>query len=254
MSYGFRTKLLLRRMGVDVRRWSPQRECQTDAFAAQRWLMRGTAVKTIFDVGANVGQTAQKYLGIFPAAEVLSFEPFEEAFAKLERLFKDNHRVKPQRLAVSNVTGARRLFVNEQDVTNSLLPAATSVPGARQPIRMTGSVEVRTTTLDDFCAATGVSVVDILKLDIQGGELMALQGARDLLARRAIGLIYTEVLFEDMYENQARLPELDLLLREHGYTLYGLYDLNFTNDNRLAWSDAIFVHPELLKKGTRAAE
>jgi FkbM family methyltransferase len=41
--------------------------------------------KTIFDVGANIGQTAKTYRRLFPSAEIWSFEPFPASYESLCR-------------------------------------------------------------------------------------------------------------------------------------------------------------------------
>ena len=237
-------------MGLDVCRLTELRLRTTDAFAAQKWLLRETVVRTIFDVGANVGQTAQRYHEMFPAAEIYSFEPFEEAFRALDARFRGVPQVRPRRFAVAEIAGARRLFVNRDNVTNSLLPnreGAEELVGGGM-MQADGAVDVPTVTIDEFCSSEQVSGIDILKLDIQGSELMALQGARGALARHAVSVIYSEVWFAEAYQSQADFPELVTFLRAFGYHLYGLYDLNHRQGGRLAWADAIFVSPRVLEQ------
>ena len=207
-------------------------------------------VRTIFDVGANVGQTAGHYHAIFPRARIYSFEPFEAAFRSLEAAFRGVPEVQPRRFAVADSTGTRRLFVNRDDVTNSLLPnrdGAEELVGGGM-MQASGAVEVPAVTIDHFCSTERIAGIDILKLDIQGGELLALQGAREAISRRSVGLIYSEVWFAEVYQNQTQFPELIRFLREFDYQLYGLYDLNHRQGGRLAWADAIFVSPEVLER------
>jgi hypothetical protein len=84
-------------------------------------------------------------------------------------------------------------------------------------------------------------------MDIQGGELMALKGATKLLSTQAIDLIYSEVLFADLYENQGYFHDISQYLREYGYFLYGLYNMNYgkSKNGVLAWADAIFICPRI---------
>ena len=55
------------------------------------------------------------------------------------------------------------------------------------------SVKVPATTLDEFCSAHQISKIDYLKLDVEGAEILALQGARELLARKAIRYLQFEI-------------------------------------------------------------
>lgn len=237
-------------LGLEVRRRSDRRRLEGDAYAAQDRLLHGRPVRVVFDVGANTGQTARKYRSLYPGATVYSFEPFADSFAALSAAFAGDDAVKPRRLAVADAVGTRTFYVNAANVTNSLLPAADgSAARAIGPeLQNVSSVEVETTTVDDFCAAEAVGAIDVLKFDIQGGELIALKGAQGMLARRAIRLVYTEVWFTDAYKGQAHFIDLAAFLRDRGYALHGLYDLHHVEHprgRRLAWADAIFVSPEL---------
>jgi hypothetical protein len=94
-------------------------------------------------------------------------------------------------------------------------------------------------TLDEFCDAEGLSGIDLLKMDIQGGEGMALEGAARLLARKAVRVIYLEVEFAPLYVGQAYFCDITRILNRHGYQLFGLYNL-MHEERGLGWGDAIF--------------
>lgn len=74
---------------------------------------------------------------------------------------------------------------------------------------------------------------------------MALQGAVNLLSTQSIDLVYTEVLFAKLYENQANFYNLCELLSQYGYVLYELYNLKYGKNGVLAWGDAIFISPSI---------
>jgi hypothetical protein len=48
--------------------------------------------------------------------------------------------------------------------------------------------------------ARDISHIDLLNIDVQGGERMVLEGARRLLKNGAVSLIYTEAMFFPFYE------------------------------------------------------
>src|SRR5665647_3684191 len=47
----------------------------------------------VFDVGANVGQSAAKFLHCFPQSQIYCFEPAGQTFRQLQENFKGNKRV-----------------------------------------------------------------------------------------------------------------------------------------------------------------
>lgn len=242
MSVKTMAKRLLRLLGYELRRLPKHHVYGVDAYADQQVLLRGQTVRTIFDVGANVGQTAARYRVLFPTAKIYCFEPFEESFHSLCENFQGCALVQPQRLAVTSTTGVREFHCNHGPLTNSLLPSAAGWRNYIGQELMTTRevVSVPTMRLDDFCAQAQIDRIDLLKMDIQGAELMALQGAADLLERRAVQLIYTEVNFAPMYDGQPTFDDLVRYLSGYGYRLFGLYNVAHGEDAALAWCDAIF--------------
>ena len=228
------------RLGYEVRRKQPPR-WGDEAFADQRRLLEGVPVGVVLDVGANAGDTTQHYRTLFPSATIHAFEPFPEVHRQLAERFAADPRIRAHQLAVTDAPGTRRFYVNDAHVTNSLLPhnpASLDWAGA-SPDGLGRTIDVSAVTLDAFCDAEGLARVDLLKMDIQGGEAMALRGAAGLLARRAVRVIYVEVLFAPLYDGQAYFCDVSAILGAHGYQLFGLYNL-MHGDRGLGWGDAIF--------------
>lgn len=220
-----------------------------DAFQDQKKLLEQQNVQFIFDCGANIGQTTAKYRKLFPNATIYSFEPTHKTFNILSETFKDSDSVKPQQLAVSNLNGHQQFFVYEDSQLNSLsaidAPSDTYMFSSMESVQYT---KVSTITLDEFCIRDKIERIDLLKMDIQGGELLALQGAVSLLQKQAIDLIYLEVNFGKLYEYQAYFHEINKFLQENKYILYGVYNLTRLSDGTLGYGDAIFISSDFQNK------
>lgn len=204
-------------------------------------LLRDRQVKTVFDVGANDGQTSLKYRDLFAGAMIYSFEPFAEALDRLRQVFSDDPLIKPVEFAVSNEQGRRQLLCNKSSYTNSLLPPLEKT----DLYQSVGAIEVPVTTIDRFCSQQSIDEIQILKMDIQGGELAALEGAAQMLERQDICLIYTELLFAPLYEGQGRFFKICDFLSGYGYELFDMYNFAYQENGRLAWGDAIFISPAI---------
>jgi FkbM family methyltransferase len=214
----------------------------------QRALVEITGAATIFDVGANRGEIAAKYRSLFPLAQVHCFEPIPEMLPILRARFASDGAVALHELAVSSSDGRARFFVNQVNDTSSLLESEVeSLPASYREIqRAQREIEVQTTCLDSFCRRNQIDRIDILKLDIQGGELQALRGAHELLSQHRIGLIYSEVFFLPFYRDQPVFGAIAHYLGEFGYVCHNLYNLGFNGSTgRLMWGDAVFVGPNL---------
>jgi len=72
------------------------------------------------------------------------------------------------------------------------------------------TIEVPSTTLDNYCAARGLGVVDLIWSEIQGAEGEMVRGAQRTLARTRY--LYMEFSDEELYEGQISLAELLKLL------------------------------------------
>jgi len=239
-------RTLLDRFGLELRRTRAGTGFPSDPYLAQQHFMQrsGFASPVVFDVGAHKGETAARYRRLFPDARIWCFEAFPESAEALRRRFVDDEDIHVIAAAVSDEAGSRTLHVNNHDATNSLLPR--NQAGRRYYHSQAGerkAIEVDAVTLDGFTRRQGIEQVDILKLDIQGGELMAFEGAKGLLENNSVGLVYTETLFVPHYENNPLFNELWNHLARHGYSLFDLYELYRARNGQLRFADALFVSP-----------
>lgn len=256
-------KSVIARTGFEINRSSPARGNCRDSFEAQHQLLQTADVSRplIFDIGARYGETTARYLSTFSHPTIYSFEPFPSSFRRIVSRFADDTRISLQNLAVSDSPGTRDFRVNLEveadseaelaviEGTNSLLPRPAS--GKRyypEKATLDSVIQVETTTIDRFVSQNQIDHIDILKLDIQGGELMALQGARHMLERHAVSLIYTEVMYVEHYESCPLLFHLWNQLDKHGYSLFNLFDSIQARDGQLTQGDAIFISPAIRER------
>lgn len=212
-----------------------------DAFSAQRALLSGRRVDLILDAGAYLGDVATQYHRLFPTASIHCFEPFPDSYRECVR--RVGSFAKVHNVGVAEETGTRVLHMNAAPYTNSLLRLAKGTGSFVDPtlVGHVGEVSVHTVALDAFCREQSIEHAHILKLDVQGAELIALKGAEALLSNRAIDLIYLEVNFAPIYKEQAALCDLEFYLRKFGYRLVGFYDPHVTSSGSMVWADAIFI-------------
>jgi len=210
-----------------------------DALLQQKQLLKGKA-NTIFDLGANYGSVTIEYKKIFPDASVYAFEPFPDIFKSLKETMSVMKGVYVFDKAVADKTGTRTFYVNENADTNSLFKSQETGMSSDQMARNKSSIEVKTISLDEFCEEKNIQFIDILKMDIQGGELDALKGAAKLLREKKIGLIYAEAFFIPQYAQQPLIQDLMVYLDSVGYQLQDIYN-PFYGKGSLAWCDAIFL-------------
>lgn len=218
-------------------------EFKRDVFAVKKSLL-GNSVNVIFDVGANRGDVAQTYNSIFPDAAIYAFEPFPESFNTLQQRFGKNKRVSCYQKAVAENNESKVFYVNKNVDTNSLLKPQNTGLSSDKQVENLSRIEVETITLDDFCGAHKIDTIDILKMDIQGGEFNALRGAQSLLKDRRVSLVYSEAYFIEQYEQQPLFHDISKLLFQYGYVLQDIYNPIYGKGN-IAWADVVFVKRDI---------
>jgi FkbM family methyltransferase len=179
-----------------------------DPFEVQAQLVKGKE-PVVFDVGARFGVMMDIYRDRFPGAHIHCFEPFPESFDVLQRNVNGARRTSCYQIALADKNGTALLNSNPESGTNSLLTTdkrAASFWGEGMH-RTMAQVEVPTTTIDDFCHKMGITQIDILKIDVQGFEYSVLAGAKNMLSRQKISLIYTELITCPTYTGQHKMHE-----------------------------------------------
>jgi len=238
-------KSTLNHFGLELRRVRG-RVRKKDAFDHQKMLLVGMETQVIFDVGAYIGQITAKYRTLFPKATIYSFEPFPDSFRKLQEKSELLGQVRPFQLAIVDKVGTNKFYVNADRTCNSLLERPSNVrkyyDGNAENV---ATIKVDITTIDDFCEKESISKIDILKLDVEGTELLVLRGASEKLEQKSIEIIYAEIMFVPHYEKGVMFYELCSFLSDYGYTVFDLYDLKRDGNGQIRWGNAIFVSPHI---------
>jgi FkbM family methyltransferase len=179
---------------------------------------------------------------------VHAFEPLAESYQILgERALRDP-KIKPIRCAVSDSAGVATFYTTQSKESNSLLrPRQTGrrLDGLHQ---FKEELQIETTTIDQYCEANRIRKINILKLDIQGGELAALKGAIGLLAAQGIDIIVLEAEFAELYSEQPLFCDVLSFLAGFEYALYSIPKQVHDDIGQLLWVDAIFCSANVLKK------
>ncbi len=129
--------------------------------------------RVVLDIGANYGAFSLLAAQMAPASVIYSLEPFPETFAKLQANIEVNglsERVTPLQMAVSPQTGSAPM--NSDPDIGSHLRTLDSVSPEVTPSN--NWVDVPTISLSELIEEVvrkeGVEFIDIVKMDIEGGE------------------------------------------------------------------------------------
>ena len=131
----------------------------------------------VFDVGGNIGQSILHYRNALPECRIHSFEPNPDAFAELESQWGDCGEVSLVRLALAEKAGVMDFYATRRSEMSSLLVPEPwlNILSPDRKYDFT-ALQVQCGTLDAYCKEMNIDHVDILKIDVQGGELRVLEG------------------------------------------------------------------------------
>ena len=235
----------VRLTGFDVVRYSPRSQ-KADQFTAYEKL--GIVPRVILDVGANRGMTVDRYLREYTDAQVIAVEPLPHLAELLSQRYSARKNTLVVNAAIDRRCGSRVLHNTVADGNSSFFRVSEqqrTCLGHDDKTRIKQSLDVATTTLDSLAEEHGLQSIDILKMDVQGAELLALEGADALLSERRITALYCEVLFAPIYEDQCHFHEVAALVCGYGYWLYDLFGANHQLDGSITHSNALFLSPDV---------
>ena len=219
---------LIESTGYRITRLAPNRFDAMEQ-VLRRLSLLGFTPHLVIDAGANVGAWTSMARRIFPDAEFHAIEPQPACRAALDALGGVRlHAVALTRPGVAAVhmagAGTTGAWVLEGAPTDA---ASISVPAS---------------TLDQVMGGAVTTVKrPVLKLDLEGHELAALEGATAVLS--AVEVLISEVRFYDIYGGG--LPVFSDVVRaliDHGFELYDIAALSGrASDGRLRSGDVVFV-------------
>lgn len=173
--------------------------------------------RTIVDIGANRGQFALAAHRLHPKASVHSFEPQAGPCDVFARIFASTPAVRLHRCAIGASEARMMMHVSARDDSSSLLPIGRTQAQVFPGTHAVGSAEVSVRPLAAELAASDIVVPALLKLDVQGYELPALQGCEPLLER--FDAVYVECSLVELAEGQALFGTVVGWLAARGFEL-----------------------------------
>jgi FkbM family methyltransferase len=162
--------------------------------------------RTILDLGANSGITVRYFRALFPDAHVLAVEPDPANFRRLEVNCRGDTNVTLVQAAAAPEAGRATFYAVADGWASSLSERPDATP-----------TEVEALTVRDLLGRAGWTRVDLLKLDIEGGEWPLLHaGSIAESTDFIVGELHTDAE-HTLAQARALLPGFRLaVLHEHG--------------------------------------
>jgi FkbM family methyltransferase len=202
-------------------------------------MLRQIECHTAIDVGANRGQFALALRHCFPEAKIFSFEPLSEPASLFRHLFRHDKRVVLHETAIGPESKEATIHISGKDDSSSLLAITPSQARLFPGTAEAGTATVSVGRLTEFVTVGDIVQPSLLKLDVQGYELEALDGCDDVLS--CFTWIYVEASFVELYNGQALAHQVILKLWERGFYLCGVYNIVYDKRGRTIQGDFLFA-------------
>ncbi|MDH2326375.1 FkbM family methyltransferase [Cereibacter sp. SYSU M97828] len=195
--------------------------------------------QVIFDVGANVGQTASSFAAAFPDAAIHAFEPVPAAFRKLAAVAEANPGVTAHNLALGKTRGTATMVAKGASTANHLATEADPTEHL---------VEVQMTTGADMAAELGIDRISLLKIDTEGHDFDVLIGFSPILSRT--DFVQIEASMNPYNRTHVPFRLLEDFLRHEGFLLFRFYEQTFEFKKQgrpvLRRTNPVFIHGSLV--------
>ncbi len=215
--------------------------------------------KVIFDVGCYRGNFTQNMItkeSKKNTNKYYLFDPNPKVKKYIKNMLTDR-KISYSELALDNTNKIKKFTINKY-----FEPSGSSLKSAHkkdklynlsrktflkifQPfskIKDYETINVKTDTIDHFCKLNKIKKIDILKLDTDGNEYEVLMGAKNLLSKGKIGLIYTEVSGFKKNNFDFKFNKIVKLLSKYNLVLKKVYPIkSFSILSNLKATDNLFI-------------
>ena len=185
---------------------------------------------TLVDVGANLGGYTNLILQNTKVKEIHIFEPSKKCFGYLKKKFTQN-KIYINNKALSN-TNKMNTFYESEVLSQSSLHNVKNKFNSN--LENTDVYKIECVTLDKhFYGRKKNFVIDLLKIDAEGEDLMVLEGARKLLKNKNIRLTKIELLNSFNQKNNSNINEIIFFLNKYNYYITTISKTKFVNEKLL---------------------
>ncbi len=230
-----RIRKLINTLGIDIHRHI-KRPDKLD-------VLKQFDIKTVLDIGANIGQSAFEFRALLPHAYIYSFEPLPDCFKKLTKAMSTDVHFKAFSFALGAEDAQASINKSSYDQASSLMEMADAHKQAMpHTAGVAGSVIVEVKRLDDVAKNLTLVPDMLIKMDVQGFENQVIQGGQETIRKAKVVLI--ENSFVELYVGQALFDDIYEKMKSLGFTYQGALSQKYdpTNGNIL-FEDSLFVRP-----------
>lgn len=226
----FYLNLVLRFFDLEIVSKNRQKISYSFDFDYQKYFGANNKI-IVFDIGANKGQSINRFKSIFKNCIIHCFEPDEKCCEIMNKNYGKNKDIFINQSAASNLNDKRELNYYYQSTDNSFF--------IKNNDKIIKTDQVETIKLDDYIKDKNIDKINILKIDTQSFNKEVIEGAKKTLSEKKIDIIEIEMNFGKYYEKKNNFLEIENFLQN--YELSGLNKGGSTINDKNFYLDVYYM-------------
>jgi len=224
---------LFRKLNIDIKLIRPENNT---------WLLKRD-IKVIIDVGANIGQFAQRFHKIIPEAKIYSFEPIKHCFEEL-KVNTAGINIEVFNFALGDTEEQVDINISKHSPSSSLLEMADLHKEVFAGTDFQQKETIIVKKLDDIMPQLGELENILLKIDVQGFEDRVIRGGQETLKK--VNTVIIETSFQELYHGQLLFDGIYRQLTDLGFVFGGNLSQAFNpKDGDILYAESIFFNSRL---------
>lgn len=190
-------------------------------------------IDIIFECGSRDCIDAIEMEKYYNPSQIYAFECNPESVIVCANNIKDYKNITLVNKAVSNINGKIKFYATDMEKSFDKNIGASSALFHRDNVKefIQKEIEIECIRLDDFITANKIEKIDLLCLDLQGYEKIAVEGLAESIKK--VKYIISEVSFHSYYHGDTLFEEYKSFLNSKGFDL--LHTMNYGG-----FGDALF--------------
>ena len=198
-------------------------------------------IKGIIHIGSHECEERSNYIDYFHIndSQIIWIDAIYEKVQQMKQIFPS---IIIYNECISNIDNEDVSFMITNNYESSSMLNFKTHSIEHPSIVETHRIKLKTKTLNTLFNENNLvpSNYNFMNLDIQGAELMALEGSTNILPY--IDYIYCEVNIKELYENCALIDQIDSFLLTYNFKRIQ------TSITKHGWGDAFYINTNLLVK------
>lgn len=197
-------------------------------------------IRTILDIGANIGQFSTVIHKVLPNAAIYAFEPLKDCYEELLNNMRDVPNFKAFNFALGEEDSEAEIYRNKYSHSSSLLHMADLHKQAFPCTKNITREEIIVKRLDGIVDTLLLENDLLIKIDVQGYEDKVILGGYKVISKAR--MLIVETSFQVLYYEQPLFATIFDMLRKMDFAYCGNLDqIRNPIDGSVLQADSIFM-------------